>query len=122
MKEKRDITSAADIEGVVKDQYELLLLNPQTAPHFTPLDLSVHLPKIITFWCFVLDVEAETHSYRGSVIEQHLHLHLTDADFVVWQTALHSALVRFEGPKKKAMLEKAKQMEYFLRLKMHRIP
>lgn len=114
----RDLTTYEDVAAVVRTQYDLLLASPQTAPHFAGVDLEHHLPRVYTFWAFTLGLGDA--SYRGSVFEPHARLKLAEADYVVWQNALKTALEKngFSGPACDSMIAKARMMEFIFKSKM----
>lgn len=114
----RDLTTYEDVAAVVRTQYDLLLASPQTAPHFAGVDLEHHLPRVYTFWAFTLGLGDA--SYRGSVFEPHARLKLAEADYVVWQNALKTALEKngFSGPVCDSMVAKARMMEFIFKSKM----
>ena len=107
-----------DVAVVVRTQYDLLLASPQTAPHFSGVDLEHHLPRVYTFWAFTLGLGDA--SYRGSVFEPHARLKLAEADYTVWQAALKTALEQngFSGPVCDSMIAKARMMEFIFKSKL----
>ena len=113
-----DLATYEDVAAVVRTQYDLLLASTQTAPHFAGVDLDHHLPRVFTFWAFTLGLGDA--SYRGSVFEPHARLKLAEADYVVWQGALKTALEQngFSGPVCDSMIAKARMMEFIFKSKM----
>jgi hemoglobin len=94
-----DIQTKDHIVIVVKEQYRNLVVDPRTKAVFSHLNIEEHLPRIYSFWCFVIDVEAETNIYRGSAFEPHKKLGLTADHFQTWLKYLHDAITsRFQGP------------------------
>jgi hemoglobin len=114
-----DIQSREQIEFVVREQYRLLLEDPFTAPVFGHLHLEEHLPKIFTFWCFVLDIDAANNPYRGSAFEPHTKLGLTAAHFTQWLHFLHSTVqVNFEGPNAEKWVAKSNELGMMFQYKL----
>ena len=113
-----DLATYEDVAVVVRTQYDLLLASPQTAPHFSGVDLEHHLPRVYTFWAFTLGLGDA--SYRGSVFEPHARLKLAEADYTVWQAALKTALEQngFSGPVLDSMIAKARMMEFIFKSKL----
>ena len=113
-----DLATYEDVAVVVRTQYDLLLASPQTAPHFSGVDLEHHLPRVYTFWAFTLGLGDA--SYRGSVFEPHARLKLAEADYTVWQNALKTALEQngFSGSVCGSMIAKARMMEFIFKSKL----
>jgi truncated hemoglobin YjbI len=113
-----DLATYEDVAAVVRTQYDLLLASPQTAPHFSGVDLEHHLPRVYTFWAFTLGLGDA--SYRGSVFEPHARLKLAEEDYTVWQAALKTALEQngFSGPVCGSMIAKARMMEFIFKSKL----
>jgi len=116
---RTDIATFSDISKVVHQQYAQLLIDDLTASTFAHLNLEEHLPVICNFWCFVLNVEAEQHAYRGSAFEPHVKLNLTHRHFEVWMNFLYSAIDEsFAGPMADTWKEKARQMGMLFEYKL----
>ncbi|MBS3915959.1 MAG: group III truncated hemoglobin [Bacteroidetes bacterium] len=114
-----DIISKSDIEYVVREQYRLLLEDPFTQPVFAHLELEVHLPKIFTFWSFVLDIDAAHNPYRGSAFEPHTKLGLTAAHFTKWLEYLHHTITgKFQGPNAQKWIGKSNELGWMFQYKL----
>jgi len=114
-----DVSSSKDVQKVVQQQYAALLQNPATAPKFSHLNLEEHLPRIFTFWCFVLGIESGQHPYKGSAFEPHVKLDLSNADFDVWMQYLFEAIdAYFKGPLAEDWKKRAEQMGILFRYKL----
>lgn len=114
-----DIQSFEDVVKVVDLQYKQLLENDVTRKHFEPLNLSEHLPRIYTFWTFILDIDAINQPYQGSAYGVHAKLGLQNLDFEIWQNCLKNAVnSQFEGEKASLMLEKANQLGMMFQYKL----
>lgn len=114
-----DILSKADIELIVREQYNRLLSDEFTAPIFAHLDLEEHLPKIFTFWSFVLDIDAGNNPYRGSAFEPHTKLGLVAEHFTHWLNHLHNAIrENFEGPNAEKWIAKSNELGIMFQYKM----
>ena len=116
---KADIASKNDIERIVRAQYACLLEDPFTAPVFAHLDLEEHLPRIFTFWSFVLDIDAGNNPYRGSAFEPHTKLGLTASHFTKWLACLHAAIHNdYEGPNAEKWIAKSNELGLMFQYKM----
>jgi hemoglobin len=114
-----DITSKADIEKIVRRQYRQLLEDEFTSPVFSHLDLEAHLPKIFTFWSFVLNIDAENNPYRGSAFEPHVKLGLTAEHFRLWLSYLHAAIgEHYSGPNAEKWIAKSNELGMMFMYKM----
>ncbi len=114
-----DISSFEDVIKVVDLQYKKLLENDLTRKHFEHLNLSEHLPRIYTFWTFILDIDAANHPYQGSAYGVHSKLGLQNIDFEVWQDCLKIAVItQFTGEKANLMIEKATQLGMMFQYKL----
>ncbi|MDP4790022.1 MAG: group III truncated hemoglobin [Haliea sp.] len=85
---KPDLDCRANIEAFVQRFYARVLTDPQLAPIFldvAQIDLDVHLPHIVDYWCKLL--LGEQH-YRRHTMAIHRRLHhqqpLQPADFARW--------------------------------------
>ena len=116
---KADIASKNDIERIVRAQYACLLEDSFTAPVFAHLDLEEHLPRIFTFWSFVLDIDAGNNPYRGSAFEPHTKLGLTATHFTKWLACLHTAIHNdYEGPNAEKWIAKSNELGLMFQYKM----
>lgn len=114
-----DILNFSHVKQIVDQQYAQLLANEATNKHFSHLNLEAHLPRIYNFWCFILDVDAANHSYKGSAFEPHAKLGLQNIDFEIWQQCLQNAVKsNFIGEKANLMLEKASQLGLMFQYKL----
>lgn len=117
--QKPDITTFEDVQLIVNKQYEQLIADPRTGRHFKELNFDDHFPRIYNFWSFILGIDAENHSYKGSAFEPHTHLSLTHQDFIDWQKYLKIAVEeRFEGAMADLMLQKAEQLGMMFEYKL----
>ncbi len=78
---KHDILTETDISFWLETFYGKLLADPVTAPKFADIDLHEHLPRITSFWAFVL---LEKEGYKTNVFEKHMHLNLEKIHFERW--------------------------------------
>jgi hemoglobin len=115
----KDIQFKSDIELIVREQYRRLLEDEFTAPVFAHLNLEEHLPKIFTFWSFVLDIDAGNNPYRGSAFEPHLKLGLTAEHFRKWLQYLHAIIhENFLGSNAQKWIEKSNELGLMFQYKM----
>lgn len=114
-----DISHKADIEYVVREQYRKLLENTFTSPVFSHLNLEEHLPKIFTFWSFVLDIDAGENGYRGNAFEPHTKLGLTAEHFTLWLQYLHETIQeKYEGENATKWMNKSNELGLMFQYKM----
>jgi hemoglobin len=114
-----DLNSKTDVEFVVREHYRRLLEDAYTAPVFSHLDLEDHFPRIFTFWCFVLNIDAEGNPYRGSAFEPHTRLGLTAEHFTLWLKFLHETIKNhFEGPIADKWIAKSNELGMMFQYKM----
>lgn len=78
---KRDIQSKNDIEILVKEFYNSLLQTPEIQPFFSTLDLTSHLPKMISFWCFIL---LDEPGYKTNVTQLHENIPFQKQHMSIW--------------------------------------
>jgi hemoglobin len=115
----QDIEIKTDIEFVVRDQYRKLLEDTITAAVFSHLNLEEHLPKIFTFWSFVLDIDAGNNPYRGNAFEPHTKLGLTATHFTLWLKYLHETIrSKYEGPNAEKWIAKSNELGMMFQYKM----
>ena len=94
---KPDISTRADVEQIVNQQYNNLLSDPVTAPVFANTDLPHHLPHVYDFWSFI--ILAGDFSYKRNAFEKHVPLGLKEEHFTKWLQFFHDAVNdHFEGP------------------------
>lgn len=86
--QKPDLDSRERIEFFVERFYERLLADEQLAPIFldvAKIDLDVHLPHIVDYWCKLLLGEKD---YQRHTMDIHRRLHelrpLREGDFERW--------------------------------------
>ncbi|MCC7297396.1 MAG: group III truncated hemoglobin [Bacteroidia bacterium] len=114
-----DISSKNDIEFVVRKQYAALLEDAFTFPVFSHLNLEEHLPKIFTFWSFVLDIDAGNNPYRGNAFEPHTKLGLSATHFEKWLHYLHSAIgEKYSGNNADKWIAKSNELALMFQYKM----
>ncbi len=103
---KTDILSEDNIAYWLDQFYGKLLLDPVTAPKFEGLDLEAHMPRIVSFWAFVL---LEKEGYRTNVFEKHMHLNLEKIHFEHWlKHFIETTDQLFEGPNAEIAKQRAK--------------
>lgn len=119
MSAKRTIQSFVDIQNIVDEHYRQLLADTYTAPVFRHLDLETHLPRIYSFWSFILNIEAVEHPYKGSAFEPHARLGLDHGHFERWMQFLFNAIDQhYEGDTANVWKEKARQMGLLFEYKL----
>ena len=121
--EKTDIASRADIERVIKNFYDLLLVDDLVGFLFTDiakLDLETHLPKLADFW---EDQLLGSKKYIGNPMRVHMQLHklepLKKEHFDRWLSHFNSTIdSAFTGPKAHLAKERALSIATVMQIKM----
>lgn len=120
---KRDLSSRSDIEQLVSIFYERALIDPTIGFFFTEvkiLDLKIHLPKIVDFWCSLL---LGDKSYQGNPMVKHLALNrlhaMTEEHFTKWLALWNlSVAEHFSGPKATEAVKRAEQIAGLMKHKI----
>jgi len=86
---KKQLKTREDIELLVQTFYSKVMQDAILAPFFKKLNFSVHLPKMVDFWCFVLIGEI---GYTTNVIEKHLNMQLQKEHFDHWINLFNQTL------------------------------
>ena len=123
MSDKRDITSRADIELVIKEFYDQLLVDEVVGYLFSEvvnLDLEKHLPKLADFW---EDQLLGSNKYSGNPMKVHMDLHLkeslTKEHFARWLSFFNQTIdSRFAGAKAHLAKEKAISIATVMQIKI----
>jgi hemoglobin len=113
---KKDITTSADAELMVRTFYSNLLLNEDVKPIFANVDFEKHMPHMIAFWEFVL---LDKEGYTTNVFDKHVNLPLKPEHFTIWlktfENTVHSL---FEGEKAQMAIQRAQTIAYSFETKM----
>jgi truncated hemoglobin YjbI len=81
---------ARDIHDTLVAFYAQLESEPLLAPYFETLDMTAHMPRIVSFWETLL---FHTGSYSGNAFLPHLTMPgLTSAHFAKWVATLEAIL------------------------------
>ncbi len=92
---KKDIETRADIEQLMRTFYDTLLKDPLMSPHFANTDFNHHMPRIVSFWAFIL---LDEPMQVGNVFDAHRHLDIDDRHFDRWISTFCSTVdAHFEG-------------------------
>ena len=86
---KKDITTKADIELLMKTFYESLLTNEEIKPVFANTNFEAHMPHIVSFWCFVL---LDEEGYKTNVFDKHVNLPIKENHFEIWLQHFETAV------------------------------
>src|SRR6478735_5747110 len=107
---KPDITTDADVELMVREQYALLLSDADTAPKFAHIkNLEEHFPHITGFWRMV--IFSQPGSYTRNAFDPHTKLGLQKIHFEKWIGFLTKVVnENFQGPHADKVLQHAKLM------------
>lgn len=114
---KKDIKNKEDIKQWIDIFYKKLLDDPTTKAIFEPLDLELHLPKIVSFWSFVL---LDEEGYTTNVFQQHVHLNLQEEHFRTWiKHFTDTTHELFEGEKTNLAIQRARLLATTFYQKLH---
>lgn len=112
---QNDIQSYDDCEFLIKKFYDKLLLDEQISHFFTSLDLDEHIPKVASFWAFILLDQA---GYSSNMMAAHQKLPLKGGDFDRWLSLFHTTIdEHFCGEKATMAKERSQLIAMTLRLK-----
>lgn len=93
----KPIETKQDLELLIDTFYSKVLKDDQLAPFFVRFDMQDHMPRMVSFWAFLL---LDEHGYKGNVIEKHLHMPLKKEHFDRWVELFNGTLDElFEGEK-----------------------
>lgn len=120
---KPDIQTHDDVKLLLDTFYTQLLTDTEVGYIFTDIakiNMQEHMPRLYAFWNTVLFAEA---GYKGNPIMAHINLDkkekLTDEHFARWMKIFFETIDKlFEGPKAEFAKEKAKAMEYLMKMKI----
>ena len=111
MRKRKDITTRADIEVLVKSFYDKVNADGLLGPIFTKVNWAKHLPLMSDFWENLL---LYTGSYQGNPMDLHKHLHkvmnLQPEHFQHWNKLFIATVdEQFKGPN--ALVAKQRAMK-----------
>lgn len=113
----KDISTEEDIAKWMRNFYSKLLTDEVTAPVFEGLDMEAHMPKLVSFWAFVL---LEKEGYRTNVFEKHVRLHLEKRHFERWlQYFAETTDEMFSGEKADTAKQRVKLLATTFYYKLH---
>lgn len=111
-----DITTNKDIEVLVNTFYSKIVNDNLLAPFFKNLDFNVHLPKMISFWAFVLLDDA---GYKTDVTAKHMHMRLSKQHFDQWILLFNETVDDlFQGEKAELAKQRAFLVGWTIQSKM----
>jgi dephospho-CoA kinase len=114
---KYTLETRQDIELLVETFYSKVMKDDVLVPFFKHLDFSVHLPKMVDFWCFVL---IGTTGYTTNVIEKHLNMPLQKVHFDHWMNLFNETLEDlFEGENVELAKQRASIIAWTTKSKMN---
>jgi len=111
----KDVSNRTDIEEIVAHFYDSVLKDPIVGFIFTDIakiDLELHLPIIVNFWCDTLFRE---NNYVGNPLKKHLEISekmpLKPGHFTRWLYLFNKTIdERFVGECAQAMKQKAEMV------------
>jgi len=114
---KPDLTNEADIKKIVDEFYGKALSDPLIGHFFKNLHIEEHLPKIYTFWTFII---LHKGSYTGNAFDKHVNLgEFKNEHFTRWlELFTYSVEHFFAGPNANSMKERANLLSEIFRSKL----
>ena len=111
-----DITTNKDVELLVNTFYSKVMEDDVLVPFFKNLDFKIHMPKMISFWEFVLLDKA---GYKTDVTEKHMHMRLKKEHFDQWVFLFNETVdALFEGEKAELAKQRAFLVGWTIQSKM----
>ena len=111
-----DISSNKDVELLVNTFYSKVVEDAVLAPFFKNLDFNIHMPKMISFWAFVLLDEA---GYKTDVTEKHMNMRLKKEHFDQWILLFNETVdALFKGEKADLAKQRAFLVGWTIQSKM----
>jgi len=112
---KQEIKTEEDVALMVDKFYAIAAKDEQIGHFFDNLDWSHHLPRMINFWSFIL---IGKEGYKGNVLDKHMHMALTPADFERWLAIFIEVIdTNFEGENAATAKQRATIMAYTFKQK-----
>jgi hemoglobin len=107
----------ADLPALLTAFYADVAGDPLLAPHFAPLDMAAHIPRIADFWATVL---FHADRYRGSAFQPHAAMPgLTAEHFGRWLDALERTVdARHQGEGAVRMKALGHRIAYSMQLRL----
>ena len=110
-----DIACKSDIEILIRSFYSELLKIDEMKPAFEGINFETHIPKIVSFWAFVLLDET---GYKTNVFEKHMHLPIQPSMFDTWLSSWVSAVDKlYSGPLADLAKQRATVLAYTFKTK-----
>ncbi|MCO4813509.1 MAG: group III truncated hemoglobin [Flavobacteriales bacterium] len=111
-----DIRTNKDVELLVNTFYSKVVEDDILAPFFKNLDFNIHMPKMISFWAFVLLDEA---GYKTDVTEKHMKMRLKKEHFDQWLLLFNETVdTLFKGEKAELAKQRAFLVGWTIQSKM----
>ena len=117
---RRDIRDE-DLHGILESFYATLGRDTLLASYFEEIDMSAHIPRIVTFWSTIL---FGTHTYSGNAFAPHQRMPgLTGHHFGRWVETIEATIdARFSGPKAEEMKTVSHRIAYSMQLRLGIVP
>jgi hemoglobin len=113
---KKDIETIEDVSTLIEVFYEAINRSPSLSPFFRDLSWGEHLPKMNSFWCFIL---LDQPGYTTNVVDKHLSMPLEKRHIEEWITLFHETIDSlFEGEKAQLGKERARLIGFGIEQKM----
>lgn len=112
----KQIETKADLELLIDRFYGKVLLDNDLTPFFSHFDMSEHMPRMVSFWAFLL---LDIHGYKGNVIEKHMQMPLKKEHFDRWVELFNATLDElFEGEKVQLAKQKVNVLRWTMESKV----
>lgn len=76
-----DIQTEQHIDALVEAFYNKIRNNPDLGSFFTETNWEHHLPRMKSFWCFIL---LDKMGFKGNIYESHVNRQIKSAHFDIW--------------------------------------
>ncbi len=115
----KQIETQADLSFLIDQFYSRVMQDKQLAPFFNGFDMQEHMPRMVSFWSFLL---LDIHGYKGNVIEKHLHMPLEKHHFDLWVKYFEATLDDFfEGEKVTLAKQKVAVLRWTMESKINKV-
>ncbi len=118
LKMKIDIQNREDLTLLVDQFYDRVLTDLEIGPFFERINFSLHKPKMVDFWAFVLLDET---GYKTDVTQKHIHMPLKNEHFERWLMLFDETIEElFRGEKVNLAKQRARVIAWSVNAKLEK--
>lgn len=116
LRDRRDLREE-DLHELLVAFYDTVGGDPLLAPYFAPVDMRLHMPRIVAFWSTLL---YHTGRYSGNAFRPHAEMPgLTGAHFARWLAVLEATVdARVAGPVAERMKSLGHRVAYSMQVRL----